>query len=450
MPRPEHSVSRTSISPNALKVLYRLHEAGFQAFLVGGAVRDLLLGKTPKDFDIATDAHPDDVDALFRNSRLIGRRFRLAHVRFGREVIEVATFRGKATDNESDQAALLDGDGRILRDNVYGQIDEDVWRRDFTANALYYNIADFSIWDYVGGIRDIRARQLRLIGDTEQRLREDPVRMLRAIRFAAKLGFTIDPAVADIMPELAPLLANVPAARLFDEFVKLFQGGAALASFDALEKSGLFAVLFPDTAAMLDSDSDGHFRRFVTAALVNTDQRIASGQSVTPMFLLGVFLWEPSRQLAAKLAAADGLSPAQALSAAAAQTVLRQTQRIAIPRRFSAPMREMYALQPRFARREGRRAASFLEHRRFRAAYDFYLLRAEAGDTDAESAIAEFWTGVQTMPAAQRRREFGTPDGERSSQGRRRRRRPRRRPPSNHGLRCNAPIGVKAGSFRPK
>lgn len=406
-----------------------MHEAGFQAFLVGGAVRDLLLGKTPKDFDVATDAHPDDVDALFRNSRLIGRRFRLAHVRFGREVIEVATFRGKATDNESDQAALLDGDGRILRDNVYGQIDEDVWRRDFTANALYYNIADFSIWDYVGGIRDIEARRLRLIGDTEQRLREDPVRMLRAVRFAAKLDFAIDPSVADVIPALAALLANVPAARLFDEFVKLFQGGAAVASFAALEQSGLFAVLFPDTWAMLEDDPDGSFRRFVAAALTNTDQRIAAGQSVTPMFLLGVFLWEPSRRLAVELAKTEGLSPAQALSAAAAQTVLRQTQRIAIPRRFSAPMREMFALQPRFERRQGRRAASFLEHRRFRAAYDFYVLRAGAGDAQAQKDTAEFWTGVQSLPADQRQQEFESDGAERNTSGRRRGRRRRRRRP---------------------
>lgn len=427
VPRPDHPISRANISPQALKVLYRLRDGGFQAFLVGGAVRDLLLGRSPKDFDIATDAHPDDVHALFRNSRLIGRRFRLVHVRFGREVIEVATFRGAATAEESEQASLLDQQGRILRDNVYGRIDEDVWRRDFSANALYYNIEDYSIWDYVGGLADIEARRLRLIGDPLKRLREDPVRMLRAVRFAAKLDFDIDAPVADIIPELADLLVNVPAARLFDEFLKLFQSGHAVASFAALRQAGLFAVLFADTARALDGDDDGSYRAFIEAALTNTDNRVQAGQSVTPMFLLGVFLWGAVRSVAADLQTSDALGEGQALSIAAQQLVLRLTQRVAIPKRFSSPMREMLALQPRFDRIRGKRAMQLLGHRRFRAAYDFYVLRAASGDRGADPEIAEFWTEVQKLPNDERGARFGVGRGDAAKPPRKRSRRRRRR-----------------------
>ena len=425
--RPDHTVSRSSISSAALKVLYRLRDAGFQACLVGGAVRDILLERSPKDFDIATDAHPDEVHALFRNSRLIGRRFRLVHVRFGREVIEVATFRGAATDQESQQAAQLDGDGRIIRDNVYGSLEEDVWRRDFTANALYYSIEDYSILDFVGGMEDIAARRLRLIGDPELRLREDPVRMLRAVRFAAKLDFVIDPGVEAAFPKFSGLLANVPAARLFDEFIKLFQTGHAEASYRELMRTGLFEVLFPDTVASLEGDSDGSYAAFIAAALANTDTRVRAEQSVTPMFLFGVFLWGATRSVARELRSDEALGEAQSLSVAAQQLVLRLIQRIAIPKRFSIPMREMLALQPRFERIRGKRALSLLSHRRFRAAYDFYDLRAKAGDADADPEIAAFWTDVQLLPAAERAARFGVGQGEGAKPPRRRSRRRRRR-----------------------
>src|SRR5690606_33324797 len=252
IPRAEHPISRANISSNALKVLYRLKNAGYSAFIVGGGVRDLLLGRHPKDFDVVTDALPEEVDRLFRNCRLIGRRFRLAHVRFGRDVVEVATFR--ATGNGEDDARLHDETGRILRDNVYGTIDEDVWRRDFTVNALYYNIADFTLWDYTTGLEDIKSRTLRLIGDPETRYREDPVRMLRAVRLAAKLDFTIAPGTAEPIPRLAPLLADVPPARLFDEVLKLFQSGHAVRSFDLLREHGLFGYLFPRTEEIFRGD----------------------------------------------------------------------------------------------------------------------------------------------------------------------------------------------------
>ncbi len=417
IPRPSHNVSRAEISKSALKVLYRLHGAGFQAFLVGGSVRDALLGLHPKDFDIATDAHPEEVKALFGNCRLIGRRFRLAHIRFGREIIEVATFRAAAGD-AGDPDVAHDDEGRILRDNLYGKIEEDVWRRDFSCNALYYNIADFSIWDYVGGVDDIKAKRLVLIGDPHQRLREDPVRMLRAIRFAAKLDFRIDRSVADAIAERRGLLRNVPPARLFDEFLKLFQSGHAAPTFELLREHQLFEQLFPETQDHLERDDA--YVRFVTSALVSTDQRVAEGKSVTPMFLLGVFLWAPVQRFAEHLRTSEEMSESEALGIAAQEISARQLARIAIPRRFTAPMRDMLALQPRFANRHGRRALKFLEHRRFRAAYDFMMLRSEAGDIDQETA--DFWTGVQKESVDQRLTSFDLPSGGKGS-----RRPPRRR-----------------------
>jgi poly(A) polymerase len=419
VPRPSHNVSRDDISSNALKVLYRLNKAGFQAFLVGGSVRDAMLGLHPKDFDVATNAHPEEIKALFGNCRLIGRRFRLAHVRFGPEIIEVATFRAAANGQESAADVAHDTHGRILRDNVYGSIEEDVWRRDFTCNALYYNIADFSIWDYVGGVDDIKRRRLVLLGDPQTRLREDPVRMLRAIRFAAKLGFDIDPSVVAAMDKLRDLLSNVPPARLFDEFLKMFQSGHATKTFELLWKHHLFSRLFPETDAELEKDQK--FGRFVQAALVNTDRRVAEDKSVTPMFLLGVFLWQPIKHAAEKLRQAESMSESQSLTIAAYDVTGLQQSRISIPRRFTGPMREMLALQPRFEVTKGRRALNLLEHKRFRAAYDFMQLRAEVGDFDR--GIAGFWTDVQNQNAGQRLASFDV-----SAKGppRKRRRKPRK------------------------
>lgn len=419
IPRPAHNVSRAEISKNALKVLYRLHKSGFQAFLVGGSVRDALLELHPKDFDIATNAHPEEVRALFGNCRLIGRRFRLAHIRFGREVIEVATFRAATGSDDKHADTAHDHEGRILRDNVYGSIDEDVWRRDFTCNALYYNIADFSIWDYVGGVKDIQNRRLALIGDAHKRIREDPVRMLRAVRFAAKLDFKIDAKTVEAMTELPELLANVPTARLFDEFLKLFQAGYAQKTFALLRKHNLLAQLFLETDDELDKDDK--FLKFVNAALVNTDDRVAADKSVTPMFLIGVFLWAPVRRLAEKLRSREKMSEAQSLAVAAYQLAGLQQSRIAIPKRFTAPMREMLALQPRFSVMKGKRALKLLEHRRFRAAYDFMMLRVKIGELEDE--FGRFWTEVQKQNAEQRARSFQI--GPKPS-ARKRRRRPRR------------------------
>jgi poly(A) polymerase len=402
IPRPEHNVSRAQISKNALKVMYRLRDAGYQAFLVGGGVRDLLLGREPKDFDIATDAHPDDVRRLFRNCRLIGRRFRLAHVYFGRDIVEVATFRASEdladadndADNDDESLLLKDEEGRILRDNRYGTIDDDVWRRDFTANSLYYNIADFSIWDYAGGVDDIRAGVLRLIGEPDARYREDPVRLLRAVRFAAKLGFRIETATEEPLRTLAPLLESVPPARLFDEILKLFLGGYAVPSYELLRRYGQFGQLFPAVDRLLDSEAGEPYRALLLESLGNTDQRVAADEPVTPVFLFGVLLWGPVRQRALHLED-QGESPVQALLLAADEVVDAQQRYVSIPRRITTPMKEMMVMQLRLQKTRGRRVLGMLAHPRFRAAYDFLCLRARSGDADP--ALAEFWTGLQGM-----------------------------------------------------
>jgi len=409
IPRAEHNISRANISRNALKVLYRLKDGGYQAFIVGGGVRDLLLNRHPKDFDIATNASPEEVRALFSNARLIGRRFRLVHVRFRDEIVEVATFRGLGNEDlESEDRQILDDTGRIIKDNSFGSIEEDAWRRDFTVNALYYNIADYSIWDFVDGMQDIEARRIRLIGDPETRYREDPVRMIRAARLAAKLNLDIHPDTAAPMARLGGLIDGVPPARLFDEFLKVFETGHALDGYHRLREHGLFEHLFPATAEWLAHGDGGRpderRNRFIERALANTDKRIVDGLPVTPMFLFGVLLWGPIQERAKALRRAGNLSEVQSLIDAGLEVTIQQIERITLPRRFSVPMREMIQLQPRFARRQGRRASGLLQHRRFRAAYDLLLLRTELGDVPLE--LADWWTRVQSLPADEQHREF--------------------------------------------
>lgn len=386
-PRADHPISRKFISDAALKVLYRLDKAGFKAYLVGGSVRDLLLGREPKDFDIATEALPEQVRELFRNCRLIGRRFRLAHVRFGEEIVEVATFRA-GHDGDTDGAAISD-EGRILRDNVYGGIEDDVWRRDFTVNALYYNIADFSIVDYTGGYEDLKAGRLRLIGDPERRYREDPVRMLRAIRFAVKLGFSIDATTSEPFQRLNQLLEEIAPARLFDEVLKLFHGGVGHQTFEALRHHGLLRHLFPLTEAALAGEDEGYARLLTAQALQNTDSRIAEGKPVNPAFLFAALLWHSLQEQMRRLEA-TGVASVDAAQLAADSVISKQVARIAVPRRFTNAAREIWALQPRLVRRMTKRIPSLLEHPRFRAAYDFLLLRAQAGEDVAEAA--GWWT----------------------------------------------------------
>lgn len=384
IPRDQHPISRKQISNSALRVLYRLHEEGFAAFLVGGAVRDALAGITPKDFDIATDATPEQVRALFRNSRLIGRRFRLAHVVFGREIIEVATFRGQTDDGTGDRQ--VHKDGRVIRDNVYGSIEEDAVRRDFTANALYYNIADFSVHDFVGGFEDVLAGRMRLIGDPDERYREDPVRMLRAVRLSSKLQFEISPEAAEPIPRLAHLLEQAAPARLFDECLKLFLSGHAVRSFEGLERTGLLAVLLPETAKALKSNSNGSLRSMLLRGLAQTDERVERGDSVSPAFLFALLLWPAWCRTKAQLEA-SGMHAAEAQQRAADKVTLQQVHLVAIPRRFSLPMQEIWLLQARFSQRK--RVGRLIAHPRFRAAFDFFKLRAEAGQQHAEDS--EFW-----------------------------------------------------------
>ncbi len=392
IPREAHTISRRDISPNALRVLYRLRDAGFSAYLVGGAVRDLLVGQHPKDFDVATDATPEQVKQQFRNCRLIGRRFRLAHVVFGREIIEVATFRANSDDGSGDRE--LHEDGRLLRDNVYGSIEDDALRRDFTANALYYAIEDFSVRDYCGGFEDVQARRMKLIGDPEQRYREDPVRMLRAVRLAAKLGFTIDGPSADPIPELAPLLAEAAPARLFEEVLKLFLSGHAVASFEGLERTGLLTVLLPESAAALKSNRSGALRRMVLQGLAGTDTRVANEEPVSPAFLFALLLW-PAYCRALIGLQAQGTHPEEAARRAADRVTLHQLNTIALPRRFSLPMQEIWLLQSRFGQRQRKRVTRLLTHPRFRAAFDFLVLRQSASPEHA--ADVEFWTQAQSQ-----------------------------------------------------
>ena len=392
--RAEHGISRKQMSPNALRVLYRLRESGFGAYLVGGAVRDLLAGGAPKDFDIATDATPEQVKSLFRNCRLIGRRFRLAHVVYGREILEVATFRANGADDGAGDRQVH-ADGRLLRDNIYGTIEEDAVRRDFTANALYYAIEDFSVRDYTGGYADVQAKLLRLIGDPEARYREDPVRMLRAARLAAKLGFTIEAATAEPLPRLAPLLAESAPARLFEETLKMFLSGHAVASFELLEGNGLLPALLPETAQALASNKSGALRRMLIDGLRNTDRRIAAEESVSPAFLFAVLLW-PAYCRALALLQAQGVHAVEAQRRAADRVTLHQVSRTALPRRFSLPMQEIWLLQPRFSLRQRKRVTRLLSHPRFRAAFDFLELRLSASNTHAEDV--EFWRDAQLNP----------------------------------------------------
>ena len=392
IPREQHSISRKDISAGALRVLYRLNEAGHAAYLVGGAVRDLLLGGHPKDFDIATDATPEECKRLFRNCRLIGRRFRLAHVVFGNEIVEVATFRGSSDDGSGDRHVI---DGRIVRDNVYGSIEEDAIRRDFTMNALYYSIADFSVRDYVGGYEDIQRRELRLIGDPEQRYREDPVRMLRAVRLAAKLDFKIAPEASAPFDELGELLLHAPPARLFDEALKMFLAGNGLKSFRALESSGLLIDVFPLTARALAFRGGESFRKLVEAGLAGTDARIAEDKPVTPAFLFAVLLWGAVRAQVEK-EIARGTDPMLAWQRVSHHVMAEQANQVAIPKRFGIVMQEIWTLQPRFEQRLKKRVFRLLAHPRFRAAYDFLLLRAAESPEIAE--LGEWWTRAQATP----------------------------------------------------
>ncbi len=436
IPRSEHTVSRADISENALKVLYRLNRAGYEAYLVGGGVRDLLLGLRPKDFDVVTNATPEQVKQLFRNCRLVGRRFRLAHILFGRDVIEVATMRGH---HETGEQQPVRGDkkgkdtthaetGMILRDNVYGTIEEDAERRDFSINALYYNIADYSVLDFANGLEALQRRRIELIGDPETRYREDPVRMLRAIRFATKLEMTISPATAEPIHALAELLSNIPPARLFEEIQKLFLGGHGLDNFHLLHEYGLLLQLFPQLKPVLTAGGDSTPERFIEAALVNTDRRVRADKRVTPAFLIAIFLWEPVQRLAQEYSNESGLPYHDAFSLACNDVLDRQQARIAVPKRFSSMVKEIWQMQLRLPKRQGKRAERLREHPRFRAAYDFLVLRGQISGGELKQ-LGEWWTAFQESAPEQRQNLMREAGGPRTP----RRRRPRRKPKPKPG-----------------
>ncbi|MBX2807927.1 MAG: polynucleotide adenylyltransferase PcnB [Cellvibrionaceae bacterium] len=433
----DHGISSESVSPSAVKVMRRLNQAGYTAYLVGGGVRDLLLETSPKDFDIATDATPEDVRTLFRNSRIIGRRFKIVHVRFGRDIIEVTTFRGQ--DNDSTQQIESDT-GQLLRDNVYGDMRSDALRRDFTANALYYAIEDQCLYDYAQGIQDIARRQLRIIGDPATRYKEDPVRMLRAARFAAKLGFEIEPKTAAPIAAQATLLNHVPPARLFEEVLKLFLNGYATASYEQLNHYGLFAQLFPDSAAALPEHPLG--KRLIETMMVNTDKRIRADKRVTPAFIYAAILWPALQAEMAQCQARHttndntqqttaNTNPLEVYNQAAQQVINRQLQRVLIPKRFLIPMRQIWELQFRLDNRYGKRAYRLLEHPKFRAAYDFLLLRETAGE--ALDNLGLWWTQFQDANSADQETMVTQlrKNTARKKPRRRRRTKPKSQPPTN-------------------
>lgn len=380
-------------------------------------MRDLLLGHHPKDFDVATDATPEEVRKIFGNCRLIGRRFRLAHIHFGREIIEVATFR--AAHDEGEEGEGITANGLILRDNVFGTLEDDAWRRDFTVNALYYNIDDFSVVDFTGGLADLKAGVLRIIGDAKTRFLEDPVRMLRAARFAAKLGFQLDTGMAAEIHALADKLIDVPPARLFDEVLKLFHTGHALRSYEVLRELNLFGYLFAQTDELL-GESDEYTDSFICQALANTDERIHHGKGVNPAFLFAALLWGPVRQAAALLEE-QGMTSLQALQIAGNEVVAQQLSQVSIPKRFSLPMREIWTAQARLPRRQGKRAYRLLEQSRFRAAYDFLMLRCQIGEPLED--LCYWWTRFQEMDSPGRAEMLKQLGG--ASKRRRRRRKPR-------------------------
>ena len=409
------NVTRDRVDPNALDVVTRLKEAGFQALLVGGCVRDLLLGAEPKDFDVATDATPEQVRRLFRRSRMVGRRFKIAHVHYGREFVEVSTFRRLlAADEEGDHAAHPTG--LILRDNAYGTLNEDAFRRDFTVNALYYDPHDEEILDFVGGLEDLERHRLRFIGNPTERLREDPVRLLRALRFQAKLGFDLDDGITCDAELTARRLTDIPPARLFEEFTKIFLTGYAVNAWRTIKSSPVRATLFPT----VPPDS-----LLIDLAMQSTDRRIAEDKPVTPGFMLGIMLWEDYRSRINKFTAAKGANrmSREAAVVAAHEAIAAQRATISIPRRFSSFVHDIWHLQGRLEARRPKHISPALHHPRFRAAFDFLLLRAEAGFIDPR--LTDWWAEIQE--AAGERRDAMVKELGGGATGRRRRRRGGRR-----------------------
>ncbi len=395
IPRSEHSISRSQIDKGVLDILYSLNREGYEAYLVGGGLRDLLLGLEPKDFDVVTNATPEEIRSVFRHRcRIIGRRFRLAHVHVGNKIIEVATFRA-STDEQGDR--LIDRHGLVRRDNVFGTRDDDVWRRDFTVNALYYNIADFTLIDYVGALDDLKAGHLRLIGEPNQRYREDPVRMIRAIRFACKLGLDLPPETAMPLPQLAYLLGESAPARLYEETLKLFYSGQAACVFEKLQQHGVLEALFEQTDLSL-RELNSLSRHFIPKGLAYIDEQVAQGRSVSPALVFAIMLWEPL--IEGLLPTPEGLlTDVDALIKRSHRVINEQNLRIAMPKPVTQVMREIWAFQLPLQQRP-EKAAEMCQHPRFALAYQFLCLRAEVMPELA--AVVAFWQAfLATHPPMQ-------------------------------------------------
>ncbi len=398
IPRAQHAISRQLISKNALKVLYHLHKNNYSAYLVGGCLRDLLLGQQPKDFDVATDAKPEQIKSIFRNCRLIGRRFRLAHIHFRGETIEVATFR--ATHQSTASQRSYNQEGMIMRDNVYGSITEDALRRDFTINALYYNIADFSIVDFADGLEDLASKTIRLIGHPETRYQEDPIRILRAIRFAGKLGFAIDSNTAKPISSLKHNLEKVSPSRIFLEIEKLFLTGSATSTLKLLMEYELLSILFPPLTSLLQDEQKNIVLKLIYLQMQQTDVRISAGKPITASFLFSAILWYPLQSYQVSFES-DGLFPYQALEKAISQVIREQCIRIALPKVCHNIMREIWILQYRLQRRQRRQVLRLLQHQRYHAAYDFLCLRCEVEPELLD--IANWWQQLQNTPSKERK-----------------------------------------------
>ncbi|MBD8162380.1 polynucleotide adenylyltransferase PcnB [Erwinia persicina] len=431
VPRDAHNISRKDISENALKVLYRLNKAGYEAYLVGGGVRDLLLGKKPKDFDVTTNATPDQMRKLFRNCRLVGRRFRLAHVMFGPEIIEVATFRGH---HEAEQPVTEDRNssqrgqnGMLLRDNIFGSIEDDAQRRDLTINSLYYSVADFTVRDYVGGLSDLQQGIIRMIGDPETRYREDPVRMLRVVRFAAKLDMSIAAETGEPIPRLATLLNDIPPARLFEETLKLLQAGYGHSTYLKLREYQLFQPLFPILTRYFTEQGDSNMERMILQVLKNTDNRIYNQMRVNPAFLFAAMFWYPQLEAAQKIAQESGLAYYDAFALSMNDVLDEACRSLAIPKRITTLVRDIWTLQLRLSRRHGKRAWKLMEHPKFRAAYDLLALRAEVEKNHELQRLTTWWSEFQVSAPPQQKTMLNTLGDD--PVPRRRTRRPRKRVP---------------------
>jgi poly(A) polymerase len=468
--RSEHAVSRKWISSNAVRVLYKLKERGHFAYLVGGGVRDLLLGREPKDFDIATDATPNEIKRIFRNCRLIGRRFRLAHIHFHNEIIEVATFRSNITEEAGPEEAAVpeqqtpalpeasfaevaapgpsrDGqppvapeiqasgtgakprpprmlkteDGMILRDNVFGTPEEDALRRDFTVNALFYNIVDFSVIDYVGGMQDLRRGLIRLIGDPVVRFTEDPVRMVRAVRFAAVLGFEIEENTHRALFELKDRVALASPSRMYEEVQKLFLLGEGEKTYQLLRHTGLFGVIFPRLNEWVDTEQDGFPHTWIGKALDWMDARVQAGKPAPPHILFTLTFGQYIEGRSAELRA-TGAAPLDAVTRAVAAALTEQSQRVQIPKKVGLAMRDIYWNQQRFAKREGKYPRYFLRRPGFADAFEYFCFTSEV--TGEKKELCAWWTEfIKTHPLSPGEEKEIKQTAEKKARPKRRRRR---------------------------